>query len=270
MKKDFLKPRDPTNWSPLFRAICASVAFVLAMMLVTLLFAAPLKSRSPKVAPAPAKVLLVGDSLTVGKFGEVLRNYLVTTYGADNVAVFASCGSSPENWLGSEPTFVTPCGYREQTPRRSVVVDAKTHFRTPKLEDLIATYRPTILLVQLGTNWMDKLALGNPAKEDEMRSYLDRFIKVARSRPGTVRRIIWITPPDSAHYSARVQRVAANLIKSGSDRDHFEIIDSKPMTNYVVGKTGGDGVHYNAEASTLWANRVINRLKRTSGFAGLY
>ena len=264
MKNDFLKQTDPTNWSPLVRAVLAPAALLLATALVSFLFAA---GRAPKVPPAPSKVLMVGDSLTVGKFGEVVRDYLVRTYGAGNVAVYASCGSSPENWLSSEPTFFTPCGYREQTPKRSIVDDKRTHFGTPKLEDLINTYHPAILIVQLGTNWMDKLLSGNPAKEQEMRVYLDRFISSARGRS---RRIIWITPPDSSHYPAKVQRRVANLIQDAADRYHFQIIDSKPMTNYVVGKTGRDGVHYNSEASTLWANKVISRLKRTSGFAGLY
>jgi hypothetical protein len=267
MKTDSLKQRIQTNWSPLFQAVLKPVAAVLAIALMMLLIAATVKPRAPKVPAVTPKVLMVGDSLSVGKFGEILRNYLVSTYGAENVAVYASCGSSPENWLRSEPSFVTPCGYREQTPRRSTVIDAHTHIRTPKLEDLVATYRPTILIVQLGTNWMDKLLSGNPAKEEEMRMYLDRFISVARSRS---RRIIWITPPDSSHYPARVQRRVASLIKEGADRDGFSIIDSKPMTNYVVGKTGGDGVHYNAEASARWASQVIVRLKRKWELAGLY
>jgi hypothetical protein len=32
------------------------------------------------------------------------------------VAFFASCGSSPENWLQNERVFHTRCGYREKTP----------------------------------------------------------------------------------------------------------------------------------------------------------
>ena len=266
MKTDSLKQRIQTDWSPLFRAMLKPVALVLAVVLM-LLLVATVKPRSLKVPPVTPKVLMVGDSLTVGKFGEILRDYLANAYGAENIAVYGSCGSSPENWLGSEPTFFTPCGYREHTPRKSRVIDARTHIRTPKLEELISTYRPTILIVQLGTNWMDRLVSGNPAKEQEMRVFLDRFIRVARGRP---RRIIWITPPDSAHYPARVQRRVANLIKEAADRDQFEIIDSKPMTNYVVGKTGGDGVHYNAESSRRWADQVITRLKRKWELAGLY
>jgi hypothetical protein len=33
-------------------------------------------------------------------------------------------------------------------------------------------------------------------------------------------------------------------------------VDSRAVTRYVVGKTGGDGIHYNNEASETWARRI--------------
>src|ERR1700724_721001 len=39
-------------------------------------------------------VLMVGDSLTVGGFGEALQAYLLRRFGSNNVALYASCGSS--------------------------------------------------------------------------------------------------------------------------------------------------------------------------------
>src|SRR5205823_1255615 len=184
--------------------------------------------------------------------------------------VYASCGSSPEQWLRAEPIFYTKCGYREQTPGRYIVVDFDHGRRpramaTPKLERLIAEQRPTILIVQLGTNWMDRLMSGDSAKEAEAASYLDRFVAAAHASPGTVRQITWIMPPDSSHFSKRVQGRVEALIRRGSVRDHFDVIPSRDLTHYVPGKTGGDGIHYNSEASTEWANRVILRLKRKSG-----
>src|SRR6516225_7283507 len=68
-----------------------------------------------------ARVLMLGDSMSVGGFGEALQDYLLRRFGRNNVAVFASCGSSPEHWLRSGPKFVTKCGYREQTPRSSIL-----------------------------------------------------------------------------------------------------------------------------------------------------
>jgi hypothetical protein len=269
MKPNTPKPPGKIDYSPLLRAILMPVAWSLGLALVVFLFSAAVKTRSPKVAAQPPRVLMVGDSLTVGKFGEVFGNYLVDAYGARNVALYASCGSSPENWLRSESTFYTKCGYREKTPSSSLYGDPM-HHATPKLERLVAQQQPNILFVQLGTNWMDRLLSSNSAREAEMRSYLDRFVSAARSQSGSVR-IVWIMPPDSSRYSKRVQGVVENLIRGASRKyKQFDVIPSRDLTRYVPGKTGGDGVHYNNEASTDWANRVINRLKSRSSMAGIY
>jgi hypothetical protein len=273
MKPNIPENRSRTDWSPVSRSILVPVLFILSLALVGLLAMAA-KPRTPKVAAAPPKVLMVGDSLSVGKFGEVLHDYLVSTYGEKNVAVYASCGSSPEQWLRAEPTFYTKCGYREQTPGRYVLIDVEHGRRprrvtTPKLEKLIAEQRPTVLIVQLGTNWMDRLITDNPAKQVEISSYLHQFVAAAHGAPGTVRQITWIMPPDSSHFSKRVQGTVETLIRRASVRDRFDVIPSRDLTHYVPGKTGADGVHYNSEASAEWANRVILRLKRKSTLAGL-
>lgn len=249
-----------TDWSPLVRAILMPTAGVLALALVCIVVAAT--GRSSSIATVRRSALLIGDSLSVGKFGEVIRAYLVSNFGPQNVAVYASCGSSPEHWLRAEPTFSSKCGYREQTTTRNIVMESNRGHATPKIEELIARHRPGTVIVQLGTNWMDRLAISDtPQKEAEFSSILDRFVAALRHQPGGVT-IIWVTPPDSSRFSQKVQRTVENLIRNAAIRNRFEIINSREMTRYIPGKTGGDGVHYNSQASTDWANRVIIRLKR--------
>ena len=237
-------------------------AAVLGLALVCLLIAASVRS-SPS-SSIRRSVLFVGDSLSVGKFGELVGDYLVSMFGPKNVAVYASCGSSPENWLRSESTFSSRCGYREQTLRRTVVREMTPRpVATPKLEELMSIYRPGVVIVQLGTNWMDRLAVNDtPQREAEFSSILDRFIVATRSQRGSSPRVIWIMPPDASHYSSRVQRTVEILISAAGKRHNFETINSREMTHYVPGKSGGDGVHYNSQASIEWANRVIPRLNR--------
>jgi hypothetical protein len=266
--------RRPTDPSPLIRSLLVPIAAALALALAVILLLAAAKPRTPKAPPPPPKVLMIGDSLSVGKFGEVFRNHLVNVYGESNVAVYASCGSSPEHWLRAQPTFLTKCGYREQTPKRERVLDFVRGHRpasvpTPKLEDLIARYHPSVLIVQLGTNWMDRLVSGNPAKQAEIASFLDEFLAAARGQSGATRRIIWIMPPDSSHFSSRVQRTVENIIRAGTRKYPLVyLIPSRDMTRYVPGKTGGDGVHYNAQASAEWAERAWSRFRRKYGEAG--
>jgi hypothetical protein len=211
-------------------------------------------------------ILMIGDSLTVGGFGEAVEDYLLHRFGGKNVAIFASCGSSPEHWVRSGPNYITKCGYREQTPRSSILYDFERGRRpkrvlTPKLEDLVAKFRPRTVIVQLGTNWMDGMLRSNPARDESTYGeILDRFVAAIRGGPDTVRKIIWITPPDSSRYSKALQRRVTNLIKTASRRHSFEIIDSSRLTHYVRGQSGGDGVHYNKKAATEWANRVTREL----------
>ena len=240
----------------------------LCLIFVSLLFIADGKSPVSKSLPGTradaARILMIGDSLTVGTFGGVMHDYLVALYGTRNVAVYGSCGSSPEHWLRDEPPFVTKCGFRQQTPEETELIDFKNgrpprRVPTPKVEDLVAKFRPNVVIVQLGTNWMDIVASPTRGKQLDFDSILDRLVNAIRSSR-TVSRIIWITPPDSSHFTPRTQRTVERILKSAAARDHFETVISSRLTHYIPGKTGGDGVHYNEEAGTAWAHAVARQL----------
>ena len=162
-----------------------TLSFSLALLLVVGSFVMANRFQKPSPPPPPPKVLMIGDSLSVGGFGEALREHLEHEFGRQNVAFFASCGSSPENWLQNEKVFYTRCGYREKTPATDVYRDYQNGKRpaamaTPKIETLIERYRPTIVIIQLGTNWMDQ-----SLSDNQIRSVLDRFVIAAHR--GSVR-----------------------------------------------------------------------------------
>ena len=240
----------------------------LGLIFLSLLFIADGKSAVRRSRPATranaARVLMIGDSLTVGEFGEVMYQYLVALHGSANVALYASCGSSPENWLRDEPPFVTKCGFRQQTPDENDIIDFKNgrpprHVVTPKVENLVAKFRPDVVIVQLGTNWMDIIASPSRTRQLDYNSILDRFVSAIRSSR-TVSHIIWITPPDSSHFNRRTQRTVERMLRDASDRDHFQTIISSRLTHYIPGKTGGDGIHYNKDAGTDWAHAVARQI----------
>jgi hypothetical protein len=210
------------------------------------------KPRKPSAPPPPPKVLVIGDSLSVGGFGDALREHLEQQFGRQNVAFFASCGSSPENWLQDEKVFYTKCGYREKTPTTDVYRDYHKGKKpppvaTPKIERLIERYKPTIVIVQLGTNWMDQTL-----SDDYIRHVLTRFVSAVHG--DRTRRMIWIGPPDSSRFS-KVQNRIYRLIQQSVPRGD-PVIDSRRFTRYVMGKTGGDGIHYNRESGEAWARPV--------------
>jgi hypothetical protein len=93
--------------------------------------------------------------------------------------------------------------------------------------------------------------------DGQIAGFLHRFIVAARGPD--VRQIIWIAPPDSYAFrktQARIHR----LLQEGAARDRFDLIDSRQLTHYVPGKTGGDGIHYNSESSRAWAGRINDSL----------
>src|SRR3712207_2466680 len=137
----------------------------------------------PQPSSATPRVLMIGDSLSAGPFGEAVQQHLARKFGPQNVAAYASCGSSPEHWLAAEPGFYTKCGDRESTPDKPPVMRDFVNGKpprptlTPKLEPIVRRYQPTIVVAQLGTNWMDR-----DLSDSEINSFLDRFIAAARGR----------------------------------------------------------------------------------------
>ncbi|MEP6808756.1 MAG: SGNH/GDSL hydrolase family protein [Chthoniobacterales bacterium] len=209
----------------------------------------------PAVTP---RILMIGDSLSVGAFGEAVQQHLAVRFRPQNVAAYASCGSSPENWLRDEPGFFTKCGYRESTPDRQPIYrdfvngHAPRPTLTPKIESLVRRFQPTIVIVQQGTNWMDR-----NLSDAQITTLLHRFIVAARGP--SVRQIVWIEPPDSSAFR-RTQGRIHRLIQAAAARDHFQVIDSREMTKYIPGRSGGDGIHYNSESSLAWAAKISRRL----------
>jgi hypothetical protein len=219
-------------------------------------------------APRRVAVMLIGDSLSFGPFGERLEALLKESTGTRGVCVFASCGSSPESWTDGEPVYATTCGYRQVTPnpREYMFVDFD-HGRkppptaTPKLGRILANYRPDLVIIQLGTNWMDGF---NPRRTEDYRQlgiYIRGMIGEIRSRsPGS--RIVWILPPSASRYSQTVQNQIAAYMRNCAAAFDFQTIDSRRLTgSYILGVTGSDGVHYSAGSATSWADKVFLKLK---------
>lgn len=223
-------------------------------------------AHSAVAAPAPVKALLIGDSLSVGPFGRAMQGWLQKRYGADSVCVFASCGSSPEDWLRDTPVFVTPCGYRATTPRGSLLYEYRDGKQprsvpTPKLARILASYRPAAVIVQLGTNWMDKVAASGRPDEAYYRKIISDFIGELRKGASPPPAIVWVMPPASSKYPASVHRDVERWIEESSHSLGFRTINSRRITgSYRNGISGGDGVHYSDAAGGSWAAGVWRRL----------
>lgn len=229
-------------------------------------------ASSPNPAAIP-RLLFIGDSLSTGPFGERLLTSFTRGFGRSRVWFYASCGSSVEDWLSAEPVFHTPCGYRELTPETDLREEYRDGRRprpmpTPKIEDLIRKHHPAIVVVQLGTNHFDDLERDGPDALPRLEIIFQRFAgALVRSR-SSVRRVVWITPPDSARYPEWIETAIDRLIRRVAAAQHIDVVESRKFTRYVAGRTGTDGVHYRREPAEAWAVRVIAELNRALGTGG--
>ena len=220
------------------------------------------------IAPGPlnrtSKVLMIGDSLTVGPFGDQIEAWLLRNLGPNRVAIYGSCGSSPEQWLASHKNFVSPCGYRETTSQTHITDESGRGHRsnaisTPKIEMLMAKYRPQIVIVQLGTNHFDTVLREGKRSSPQLAEIYEAFANAVYGPGGSARMIIWIAPPDSSRFPKWVQDEVEYLISSTNQRHGFYTFQSRKFTHYTPA-CGSDGVHYNTAAAAAWAAPVIRML----------
>lgn len=232
-------------------------------------------SPLPATAPRPAhpvtfrssQVLLIGDSLTVGPFGDLIEEFLVRSRGEKNVFISAVCGSSPEHWIRPEPEFRSHCGFRFKPPSQKTILGRHENGHPPetratqKIEDILQHFHPGIVIVQLGTNWFDRLEESHTeATRARIEGIIERFHATVSSKaPGAV--LVWITPPDSSRFRS-VQSTVTKAIGDVAKRRSFETINSSRMLTYIPGKSGGDGVHLAAPAAEQWFKKVRDPLQK--------
>ncbi len=225
----------------------------------------PVRNSSPPAAAIPVRssrrVLMIGDSLTVGNFGTGMERYLTGKFGGSNIFIYGSCGSSVQHWLGSNPVFSSRCGYRESTPSRHYLyADTGRYHSAPKVEDLLRKSRPDTVIVQLGTNHFDKFQQKGMGIIEDQRAIFEDFANALTRTTGSVRKVIWITPPDSAKFSPAIEAAVDRLIRDTCRRHGFMMVDSKKLTHYVRGVTGSDGVHYAKVPALEWADQVTRAI----------
>jgi lysophospholipase L1-like esterase len=245
-----------------------------------LVYTAPVEGVVPSTNSAPipsasrpttiGSVLLVGDSLSVGPFGDNLVTYFRQKLEPSQFCAYAACGSSPENWLKDAPDFITPCGFRVVTARESWKTDYHNgikprRVRTPKLAAIVPKQRPQLVIVQLGTNWMDEFVNASDLSGESKKRIIRKFIAEIRTKAAPQVQIVWILPPDSSKYSSRIKDAVDRWITDCAKELNFKTINTRGFTDrYIKGKSGSDGVHLNDTAGAQWAGGVIKRLPKVS------
>lgn len=169
-------------------------------------------------------ILIIGDSHTVGPFGQKL-DQLLRDEGA-KVATYASCGSIAKWWYSGQKTT---CGYFEND-LSGTKTEAATH-TTPLFPELLQKINPDHIIIALGTNYVRNL------NDDSVIADLSLMMNDIRSSGADC---FWILPPDMRQFRGELPRLN-RLVKAVSG-DECRYLESASITRYP--ESGGDGIHY--------------------------
>lgn len=232
--------------------------------------------------PAPQEgvsVVILGDSLALCGFGKRLDERFRKSPRTKATFTYIACGTNPLSWLKERPyaNIKTHCGFvsiesnGSSRPRElnDVYGMRRGHVPiphpVPKLEDLLVTLRPDILIMQTGTNLFDlfpdhKTVIPNrhgPA----LRSYLAPFITKASQSPSTLKKIYWVGAPTSGRVSKEIQDFVIQQIRTDVG-DVANIIDSRTLVPYPYQHMEPDKEHFLGAEMDMWADRVFDVVER--------
>jgi hypothetical protein len=224
-------------------------------------------------------VLILGDSLALCGFGKRLDERFRESPLTKATVTYLACGTNPLSWLKERPytNVKTNCGYvsiesvgngmvkqvedvygmrRGHSPRSHPV---------PKLEDLLVTFQPDILVMQTGTNlfglFPDHKTVIPNRHGPVLRSYLAPFIAKAVKSPSRLRKIYWVASPTSGRVSKEIQDFV--LQQTRADIGHVaHVIDSRTLVAYPYRHMEPDKEHFLGEEMDQWADGVFDIVNR--------
>lgn len=206
-------------------------------------------SGGPIITP-DSRVLHIGDSHSVGVYGHAIDDLMRAT-GA-TVSTTAVAGSNPTWFMNGT---VGKCGYYSKDENGKVVspADWRTPMQTPLLQNMIDTYKPSVLVVSLGANMVGY-------SESSIRSQIDSICDKAKAAGC---KIVWVGPPDSRSQDNNQVAKLYNVLNSEVGKYNGVVVDSRQYTKYP--SSGGDGLHYSGNEGTQtaknWANSVMNAIQ---------
>jgi hypothetical protein len=206
-------------------------------------------SGGPIITP-DSRVLHIGDSHSVGVYGHAIDDLMRQT-GA-SVSTTAVAGSNPTWFMNGT---VGKCGYYSKDENGKVVSpsDWRTPMQTPLLQNMIDTYKPSVLVVSLGANMVGY-------SESSIRSQIDSICDKAKAAGC---KIVWVGPPDSRSQDKNQVAKLYNVLNSEVGKYDGVVVDSRQYTKYP--SSGGDGLHYSGNEGTQtaknWANSVMNAIQ---------
>ena len=201
-----------------------------------------------------ARILYLGDSMSIGAFGQTFDASLRSS--GFQVHTVVAGGATPYYWLKHYQSLPCTIGFWEKTEateRRVGYVRA-----VPKLEDLMSTTKPNVVVVQTGINLYATLRSKRRPKQEnvaEIRSLIDQMCYVI-AEGGAIS--YWVLPPHSheERYSRELQDELALLMREVVARYEGTVFESQKVTKFVDPYPATDGIHYGPAEARGWAEKV--------------
>jgi hypothetical protein len=230
--------------------------------------------------PRDLTVLILGDSLGLCGFSKRLDQKFRADPRVKSVFTYCTCGTNPLSWLKEKPFahIQTHCGYWsiESQSDSHAIKELRDTYGTPnghrptshtvpKLDDLLATIQPDILVMQTGSNLFGLFSGRERVKPDRdgpvLRKYLVPFVKKAITPPSKLRKIYWIAPPISGRVSGEVQEFVFGQTQKGIG-SVTNVIDSRKLIAYPYKHMEPDKEHFIGEDMNRWADKVWGEIDR--------
>jgi hypothetical protein len=259
--------------------VAAATIFLLAAVVFGSFALAPVHAKAA-AADGKLNVLILGDSLALCGFGKRLDERFRDHSQVNATFTYMACATNPLSWLKQKPftEVKTQCGFwsiesAEGSPQPREVQDTYGIKRNqapkprlvPKLEDLLQTVDPDILVVQTGSNLFGLFPDAKtvrPAKDaPALKKYLLPFKQMAIKPPSKLRKIYWVNPPISGRVSKEVQdfvfeNVRENLAPAAT------VIDSRRLVTYPYQHMDPDKEHFLGAQMDEWADKVFDVVQR--------
>jgi hypothetical protein len=253
---------------------------IFSWLIALALLGSPLFAQQP---PAPShdgiNVLILGDSLALCGFGKRLDERSRESPLTNATFTYLACGTNPLSWLKERPytNIKTHCGFVSMESlgggmmREVDDVYGQTRGHVPgshpvpKLEDLLVTHQPDILIMQTGTNLFDLFPDHKSVSPNRhgpaLRSYLVPFINKAVRTPSNLRKIYWVASPTSGRVSKEIQDFVFQQTRNDIG-NVANIIDSRTLVSYPYHHMEPDREHFLGADMDQWADRVFDIVER--------
>ena len=237
-------------------------------------------TSSPADPPRDLTVLILGDSLGLCGFSKRLDEKFRADPRVKSVFTYCTCGTNPMSWLKEKPYahVQTHCGYwsiesRQDSHAFKELRDTygtpnghrPTSHAVPKLDDLLATIQPDILVMQTGSNLFGLFSGREKVKPDRdgpmLRKYLVPFVKRAITSPSKLRKIYWVAPPKSGRVSDEVQEFVFGQTQKDIG-SVTQLIDSRKLISYPYKHMEPDKEHFIGEDMNRWGDKVWGEIDR--------